>query len=73
MNFQVKRLQVPDNLLDEVTIPTLASLSLFSDPSILIGGLVIAIVASAETLLCATALDQMQSGPRTDYDKELAA
>jgi len=35
--------------------------------------LVIAVVASAETLLCATAVDQMHQGPRTRYDKELAA
>jgi MFS superfamily sulfate permease-like transporter len=36
-------------------------------------GVVLAIVASAETLLCATAVDQMQSETRTNYDKELAA
>lgn len=36
-------------------------------------GLVIALIASAETLLCATAVDQMHTGPRTRYDRELAA
>ena len=30
-------------------------------------------VASAETLLCATAVDKMHNGPRTQYDRELAA
>jgi MFS superfamily sulfate permease-like transporter len=35
--------------------------------------LVIAVVASAETLLCATAVDQMHQGSRTRYDKELSA
>ncbi len=34
---------------------------------------VIAVVASAETLLCAAAVDQLHNGPRTKYDKELAA
>ncbi|MBI2805527.1 MAG: STAS domain-containing protein [Planctomycetes bacterium] len=35
--------------------------------------LTIALVASAETLLCAAAVDQMHTGPRTRYDRELAA
>src|SRR5262249_62117350 len=30
-------------------------------------------IASAETLLCATAVDGLHNGPRTKYDKELAA
>ena len=33
----------------------------------------VAVVASAETLLCATAVDQMHGGARTNYDRELAA
>jgi MFS superfamily sulfate permease-like transporter len=40
---------------------------------ILIGAISIAFIASAETLLCATAVDQMHRGPRTKYDKELTA
>ncbi|MEM1008229.1 MAG: SulP family inorganic anion transporter, partial [Myxococcota bacterium] len=34
---------------------------------------VIAFIASAETLLCASAVDQMHQGVRTKYDKELFA
>ena len=33
----------------------------------------IGLIASAETLLCATAVDQMHRGPRTNYDRELMA
>ena len=33
----------------------------------------LALIASAETLLCATAVDRMHSGKRTDYNKELRA
>jgi MFS superfamily sulfate permease-like transporter len=40
---------------------------------VLQAGIVLAVVASAETLLCATAVDQMQSDTRTDYDRELTA
>lgn len=32
-----------------------------------------AVIASAESLLCATAVDTMHSGPRTRYDRELIA
>jgi MFS superfamily sulfate permease-like transporter len=39
----------------------------------LVMAFVFAFVASAETLLCAAAVDQMHSGPRTNYDRELAA
>ena len=35
--------------------------------------LIVAVVASAETLLCAAAVDQIQTGPRTKYDRELLA
>jgi MFS superfamily sulfate permease-like transporter len=35
--------------------------------------LLIALVASAETLLCATAVDQLVPGSRTNYDRELTA
>jgi MFS superfamily sulfate permease-like transporter len=43
------------------------------EPSILISAVSIAFIASAETLLCATAVDQMHRGPRTNYNRELAA
>ena len=39
----------------------------------MLGAISIAFIASAETLLCATAVDQLHRGPRTKYDRELAA
>lgn len=64
--------EVPDNLLGDLHFP---SLTVFvADWRILLTwGAVIAAVASAETMLCATAVDQMHTGPRTRYDRELAA
>ncbi len=41
--------------------------------TILGAGVSMAFIASAETLLCATAVDKMHQGPRTKYDRELAA
>lgn len=73
LGFDVKLVNIPDSLFDEVNLPTLANLRMIENGGILLSGLAIAFVASAETLLCATAVDQMHSGPRTRYDKELFA
>ena len=64
---------VPDNIWSTVAFPTIDHLTRIIEAPILIGAISIAFIASAETLLCATAVDQMHSGPRTKYDKELSA
>lgn len=69
----VQRVAVPDNLWSEISMPSLSSSQILSWMGILKMGAVIAVVASAETLLCATALDKIHHGPRTDYDRELGA
>jgi MFS superfamily sulfate permease-like transporter len=72
--LEVQMLDVPENMLEETTLPTSSTwFQLLFDPIVLTGALVIALVASAETLLCATAVDQLHSGVRTNYDKELTA
>ena len=72
--LEIQMLNVPANMFEDTTLPTSASwFMLLFDPIVLTGAMVIALVASAETLLCATAVDQLHSGPRTDYDKELTA
>ncbi len=65
--------EIPDNLWSEVHFPSLTVLSDAPWAALFQAGLLIAVVASAETLLCATAVDQMQQGPRTRYDRELFA
>jgi MFS superfamily sulfate permease-like transporter len=71
----IKYVQVPDNIWEwSMTMyPTMDKLMRIVEVPIMIGALSIAFIASAETLLCATAVDQMHSGPRTKYDKELFA
>ena len=72
--LEIQMLDVKGNMFAETTLPTSATwFQLLFDPIVLTGAMVIALVASAETLLCATAVDQMHSGARTDYDKELTA
>ncbi|MBL8815380.1 MAG: SulP family inorganic anion transporter [Planctomyces sp.] len=73
--FQVPVLyvQVPDNLMSGLQFPSVDSIKTLQLHDVILAGFVIAIVASAETLLCATAVDQMHSGVRTRYNKELMA
>ena len=65
--------EVPDSLWSEIHFPTWAILTDAPWVALFQSAFVIAVVASAETLLCATAVDQMHQGPRTRYDKELSA
>ncbi len=71
--FKIQFVNIPDDLFEAVRLTGLADLRLVEQGGILLSGLAIAFVASAETLLCATAVDQMHTGPRTKYDKELFA
>jgi MFS superfamily sulfate permease-like transporter len=65
--------EVPDRLLDGLTFPSPNVLQDVPLTALLLSGVMMAVIASAETLLCASAVDQMHTGPRTNYDKELAA
>lgn len=69
----ISLVDLPANLVDGLNIPTMDAMGGFLRPEILLLGAVFAFVASAETLLCATAVDKMHIGARTDYDKELRA
>lgn len=64
---------VPTSMADEIRIPRVSMLQAAPWGELLPVALLMAVVASAETLLCCTAVDQMQGGPRTRYDKELIA
>jgi MFS superfamily sulfate permease-like transporter len=66
-------IEVPDKLWEEVHLPTAAVLHAAQWGELFKLAAVIAVVASAETLLCATAADQMHQGPRAKYDQELRA
>ena len=64
---------LPDSLVTSVSLPTTDSLAILLDVSVDGAALALALVASAETLLCATATDRMHDGPRTNYDREMFA
>lgn len=69
----IKYIDVPSNILSVTVLPTAERLMRIFEPAILLGAVSIAFIASAETLLCATAVDQMHTGERTRYNKELKA
>ena len=74
LRLDMKYISVPDNLADAVALPAAGDWQRLFDWSILGAGLALAFVASAESLLTATAADAMQQhAPRTKYDRELAA
>lgn len=73
LSLPVLYVETPANLIDGLTFPTLLVFQDVPLRELVVAGLTMAAVASAETLLCAAAVDRMHGGPRTQYDKELAA
>ncbi len=69
----IKFVVVPDNIWSVAILPAPETFLRIFEAPLLIGAISIALIASAETLLCATAVDQMHQGPRTRYNKELMA
>jgi MFS superfamily sulfate permease-like transporter len=62
---------VPASLLGSLNVPALPEVAQL--PGYVGPAIALALVASAETLLCASAVDRMHRGPRTNYNRELAA
>lgn len=69
----IARVDLPASLLDGISIPGAGDFMRLTEPGIFITALVIAVIASAETLLSAAAVDRMHDGVRTRYNKELFA
>jgi MFS superfamily sulfate permease-like transporter len=72
-NLPVLYVEAPENLLSAIHLPSLAVISPAGLTWLIEAIVVMALIASAETLLCATAVDKMHGGQRTNYDRELIA
>jgi len=72
-DLQIKYVSIPENLFSDIHVLGINQLGGLLDPSILGAAAALAFVASVETLLSATAVDQLHSGVRTDYNRELWA
>lgn len=73
VQMPVLYVEIPNSLADEIYFPTFAEISSLLTWGVWVFVLQLAIIASAETLLCASAVDRLHTGPRTDYDRELKA
>lgn len=69
----VRSIEIPDSIIDAIQFPALAVVSEIGYRPLIFEAFVVATIASAETLLCCTAVDAMHSGQRTKYDRELGA
>jgi len=72
-HLPVSHVSVRDNLLWVISLPQADDVTHLLDISIWAKALGLAFIASVETLLSATAVDQLHTGPRTRYNRELFA
>ncbi|MFE4668881.1 SulP family inorganic anion transporter [Streptomyces sp. NPDC056716] len=68
--FEVKKVTF-GNMLDAVTFVTPSALGHLVDPAVLTMIVTFTVIASAESLFSAAAVDRMHTGPRTRYNAEL--
>jgi len=71
--LEINFVDVPSNLIEAVSWPTAEILWRLADPAVFAAAAALALIASAETLLCAVATDRMHDGPRTQFNRELFA
>ena len=72
--FPIALVDVPASLIESVNTPSVSFFfPEFTFTELALASMGVAIVASAETLLCASAVDRMHAGPRTNYNRELVA
>lgn len=73
LRLDVGRVPLPSSFFDSIQWLDFGTLSRLNEWPVLELALVMAFLASTETLLSATAVDRLHQGPRTDYDRELVA
>src|SRR5262245_12119406 len=73
LDVPISHVAVRDNLLAIIQLPSWNTLSHFIDPALVGEALALALIASIETLLSATAIDNLHHGLRTRYNRELFA
>lgn len=73
LHLGIRHVDVPASLGDMVGLTSLSAFTATPWTSLFGTAVALAFIASAETLLSAAAVDQMQTKVRANYDKELAA
>jgi carbonic anhydrase len=67
----VPRVKIPGGLASALSLPSWPAGEHVQ--TVLLGALTLALIASAESLLCAVATDRLHGGPRANLDRELMA
>ncbi|MBX2860605.1 MAG: SulP family inorganic anion transporter [Vampirovibrio sp.] len=73
LGLPINYVEIPSNLAESVRLVNPSQFSMLAEPSVWITILSVAFIASAETLLTATAVEQMTEKSKTDYNKEVLA
>ncbi len=73
LQLPIKHIPLPENIFSGVQLLSLNSVAQMDPWVIARFAIVMAIIASAETLLSAASVDKLHHGPRTKYDQELIA
>jgi MFS superfamily sulfate permease-like transporter len=71
--LDIPYVKVPASLWDGISLPSLHGLWEDVDSGMFMTAAAMAVIASAETLLSVVAVDQMHTGPRAKYNRELIA
>ncbi len=72
LKLPIDRIAVPNTIRSAINIPAWEIITFgLTQRAVILGALAMALIASAETLLCAVAVDKMHTGPRTKFDREL--
>ncbi|WP_372367301.1 SulP family inorganic anion transporter [Candidatus Uabimicrobium sp. HlEnr_7] len=71
--LEIDYIKLPETLVSSSSFLSWEALSILTTSKGITLAFTVAIVASAETLLCATAVDKLHDGERTNYNKELFA
>jgi len=73
LTLTLKRVHVPDSLLQDFSLPDLSAFGFVSDFRTMEIAVTLFILGSAESMLSASAVDQMSKGHQTNFNRELMA
>jgi MFS superfamily sulfate permease-like transporter len=73
MELPINYVKVPNDIFELFRFPSFGDFHLLIDPAFLAAAVGLAVIASAESMLCAVAVDKLHDGPRSDLNQELFA
>ena len=71
--MNIAYVDLPNSFAQALNVPLMESWAALLNPAVMTSAIGLAVIASAETLLCASALKKMRSDAEVGYDKELCA